>query len=463
MTARTGLRYKGRMQTNFTPEQLRDPAMASSEKILRTCVHCGFCTATCPTYLLLGDELDSPRGRIYLMKEMFEQGKPATPEVVKHIDRCLSCLSCMTTCPSGVHYMHLVDHARAYIERTHRRPWHDRALRSLLAAVLPYPNRFRLAILAAQLGKPFKGVIGLLPRVGNRLRAMLDLAPARLPSRSPFEGPRVFPAQGPRRGRVAILSGCAQPVLNANFNEAAIRLLNRHGIEVVQARGEGCCGALVHHMGREAQAHAFARRNIDAWTAEIEGGLDAIVITASGCGTTIKDYGFMFRDDPAYAAKAKRVSDLAKDVTEYLGAIGLDAPVVETDLVVAYHSACSMQHGQQIREEPKKLLKRAGFAVKDVPEGHICCGSAGTYNLLQPELAGALRARKVANIETVRPDLIATGNIGCMTQIARGTAIPIVHTVELLDWATGGPMPEALESAGLAGRAVAPSSRVAAE
>ena len=451
------------MQTNFTPEQLRDPAMASSEKILRTCVHCGFCTATCPTYLLLGDELDSPRGRIYLMKEMFEQGKPATPEVVKHIDRCLSCLSCMTTCPSGVHYMHLVDHARAYIEETHRRPWHDRAIRSLLAAVLPYPNRFRLAILAAQLGRPFSGLIGLLPRVGNRLRAMLELAPARLPSRSPFEGPRVFPAEGPRRGRVAILSGCAQPVLEPGFNEAAIRLLNRHGVEVVQATGEGCCGALVHHMGREAQAHAFARRNIDAWTAEIERGLDAIVITASGCGTTIKDYGFMFRDDPAYADKAKRVSDLAKDVTEYVAGLGLGPGAIETDLVVAYHSACSMQHGQQIREEPKRLLKRVGFAVKDVPEGHICCGSAGTYNLLQPELAGQLRARKVANIEAVRPDLIATGNIGCMTQIAKGTAIPIVHTVELLDWATGGPMPEALERAGLAARAVAPAARAAAE
>ncbi|HEX2135676.1 MAG TPA: glycolate oxidase subunit GlcF [Microvirga sp.] len=441
------------MQTNFKPEQLKDPAMASSEKILRTCVHCGFCTATCPTYLLLGDELDSPRGRIYLMKDMLEGGKPARPEVVKHIDRCLSCLSCMTTCPSGVHYMHLVDHARSYIEATYVRPWHDRLLRGLLAKALPYPNRFRAAMTAAIAAKPFKGLIGAVPAVGTRLKAMVELAPARVPPRSPLGRPGVFKPEGPRRGRVAILSGCAQPVLKPGFNEAAIRLLNRHGIEVVQARGEGCCGALVHHMGRERESHAFAKRNIDAWTAEIEGeGLDAIVITASGCGTTIKDYGFLFRTDPAYADKAKRVSELAKDITEYVTGLGLMEPVRETDLVVAYHSACSMQHGQQIRAEPKTLLKKAGFIVKDIPEGHICCGSAGTYNLLQPEIAAQLRARKVANIERTKPDLIATGNIGCITQIAKGTAIPLVHTVELLDWATGGPVPEGLDEGRLAGR-----------
>jgi glycolate oxidase iron-sulfur subunit len=450
------------MQTNFTPNQLQNAAMASSEKILRTCVHCGFCTATCPTYLLLGDELDSPRGRIYLIKDMLEGGKPATPEVVKHIDRCLSCLSCMTTCPSGVHYMHLVDHARAYIEATYKRPWHERLLRGLLARVLPYPHRFRTAMAAAVVAKPFKGVIGLLPWVGTRLKAMVDLAPPRIPSRSPFDRPGVFEAQSLRRARVAILSGCAQPVLKPGFNEAAVRLLTRHGVEVVQPKGEGCCGALVHHMGYDKQGHAFAKRNIDAWIAEMEGeGLDAIVITASGCGTTIKDYGFMFRDDPAYATKAKRVSELAKDITEYALSLKLMPPVRETDLVVAYHSACSMQHGQQIRTEPKTLLKQAGFTVKDVPEGHICCGSAGTYNLLQPEIAGQLRARKVANIERTKPDLIATGNIGCMTQIGKGTAIPIVHTVELLDWATGGPMPEVLEEAGFADR-VEPM-RVAAE
>jgi glycolate oxidase iron-sulfur subunit len=450
------------MQTNFTPDQLKDPATASSEKILRTCVHCGFCTATCPTYLLLGDELDSPRGRIYLIKDMLESGKPASPEVVKHIDRCLSCLSCMTTCPSGVHYMHLVDHARAYIEATYKRPWHDRLLRAVLAKVLPYPNRFRFAMSAAILAKPFKGLIGALPLLGNRLQAMIDLAPAKVPARSPFNHPGTFSPEGERRGRVAILSGCAQPVLKPGFNEAAMRLLNRHGIEVVQPKGEGCCGALVHHMGRDAEGHDFAKRNIDAWIAEMDGeGLDAIVITASGCGTTIKDYGFMFREDPDYAEKAARVSAIAKDITEYALSLDLMEPVRETDLVVAYHSACSMQHGQAIRTEPKTLLKQAGFTVKDVPEGHICCGSAGTYNLLQPEIAAQLRARKVANIERTKPDLIATGNIGCMTQIGKGTEIPIVHTVELLDWATGGPMPESLEKAGFESRISRPLTMAA--
>jgi glycolate oxidase iron-sulfur subunit len=450
------------MQTNFTPDQLRDPAMAASEKILRTCVHCGFCTATCPTYLLLGDELDSPRGRIYLIKDMLESGKPASPEVVKHIDRCLSCLSCMTTCPSGVHYMHLVDHARAYIEATYTRPWHDRLLRGLLARILPYPNRFRVAMGAALLAKPFKGLIGGLPVLGNRLQAMIDLAPAHVPARSPFSEPGTYRGAGERRARVAILSGCAQPVLKPGFNEAAIRLLNRHGVEVVLPKGEGCCGALVHHMGREEQGHSFAKRNIDAWIAEMDGeGLDAIIITASGCGTTIKDYGFMFREDPVYAEKAARVSAITKDVTEYVLSLKLMEPVREMDLVVAYHSACSMQHGQAIRTEPKTLLKQAGFTVKDVPEGHICCGSAGTYNLLQPEIASQLRARKVANIERTKPDLIATGNIGCMTQIGKGTDIPIVHTVELLDWATGGPMPETLEKAGFKGRLSQPLTMAA--
>ncbi|WP_293856727.1 glycolate oxidase subunit GlcF [uncultured Alsobacter sp.] len=456
------------MQTHFTPDQLADPAMRSSEKILRTCVHCGFCTATCPTYLLLGDELDSPRGRIYLIKDMLENQRPATPQVVKHIDRCLSCLSCMTTCPSGVHYMHLVDHARSYIEQTYERPLADRLIRRVLAAVLPHPMRFRFALLGALVGKPFRPILRRLPVVGERLAAMLALAPLRLPARSTMEGPASFAPAVPRTGRVAMLSGCAQPVLQPSINEAAIRLLNRLGVEVVLPRGEGCCGALVHHMGRDHDSHAAARRNIDAWTHEIEtAGLDAIVITASGCGTTVKDYGFMFRDDPAYAEKAARVSALAVDVTEYLDRIGLPEPSRRTGQVVAYHSACSMQHGQKITDLPKRLLKQAGFTVRDVPEGHICCGSAGVYNILQPEIAGRLRERKVANIVRTRPEIVATGNIGCMTQIGKGladggSAVRVVHTVELIDWALGGPLPETLHEAGFAeGPALAPP--VAAE
>ncbi len=426
------------MQTTFAPEALADPHTKESEKILRTCVHCGFCTATCPTYLLLGDELDSPRGRIYLIKDMLEGGKPATPEVVKHIDRCLSCLSCMTTCPSGVHYMHLIDHARLHVERTYNRPIADRLLRAVLAAVLPHRGRFRLALGAARLAKPLRPLIAALPGAGARLAAMLDLAPAALP-RNRTVSPIPLPVAG--RRRVTLLTGCAQAVLKPSINEATVRLLARHGVDVVPAEGEGCCGALVHHMGREDEALRFARTNVDAWTRAVErDGLDAVVITASGCGTTIKDYGFMLRHDPAYAAKAARVSALAKDVTELLATLDLK-PARPTGQVVAYHSACSMQHGQKLGDGPKHLLKAAGFAVRDVPEGHICCGSAGTYNILQPELAGRLGARKAANIERVKPQLIATGNIGCITQIGRYTGVPVVHTVELLDWATGGPAP----------------------
>ncbi|GAB4373989.1 MAG: glycolate oxidase subunit GlcF [Kiloniellaceae bacterium] len=427
------------MQTNFTLAQLADPGVAECEKILRSCVHCGFCTATCPTYTLLGDELDSPRGRIYLIKDMLENDRAATPKVAKHIDRCLSCLSCMTTCPSGVHYMHLVDHARAHIEKTYRRPLPDRLLRWLLAFVIPHPTRFRLALLGATFAKP---LAALMP---GRLKGLLAMAPAETRPSSGVDRPQVFKAAGPRRARVALMTGCAQKVLAPEINEATVRLLTRHGVEVVVARGAGCCGALVHHMGKEEPALDSARANVAAWTREIDGeGLDAIIINASGCGTTVKDYGYMLREDAGWKDRAAKVSALTKDITEYMDGLGLKGVTAVSGLTVAYHSACSMQHGQQIRREPKALLTAAGFAVKEVPEGHLCCGSAGTYNLLQPEIANRLKARKVANIESTQPDLIATGNIGCMTQIAGGTGIPVVHTVELLDWATGGPEPRAL-------------------
>ena len=428
------------MQTHFSLAQLADADTRESEKILRTCVHCGFCTATCPTYVLLGDELDSPRGRIYLIKDMLEQGKPASEQVVKHVDRCLSCLSCMTTCPSGVHYMHLVDHGRAWIEKTYRRPWLDRHIRSLLAFVLPRPGLFRLALIGAGLARP------LAPLVPKRLQAILRLAPRHVPSPSSVDKPQVFPAEGLRRKRVALLNGCAQQVLAPGINEATIRLLARHGCEVVVAEGAGCCGALVHHMGKTDASHDAARANIDAWIREIEGaGLDAVIVNTSGCGTTLKDYGFMLREDPAYAAKAATVAALAKDVSEVMAELGLGAVPAPSGLTVAYHAACSLQHGQQIRTEPKALLAAAGFTVKEVPEAHLCCGSAGTYNLLQPEIAEQLKARKLANILSTAPDLIAAGNIGCITQIASGTTVPIVHTVELLDWATGGPLPTGLK------------------
>ncbi|HEV7433919.1 MAG TPA: glycolate oxidase subunit GlcF [Pseudorhizobium sp.] len=431
------------MQTNFTAEQLADPQVAESEKILRRCVHCGFCTATCPTYVTLGNELDSPRGRIYLIKDMLENGRAADAEVVTHIDRCLSCLACVTTCPSGVDYMHLVDHARVHIEKTYRRPLIDRMIRNVLAAVLPYPKRFRTALALAKVSRPLAPLFDRLSPL-KPLAAMLKLAPTGSLRKSNATQPGSRPPETERRGRVAILSGCAQPVLDPGINEATIRLLTRLGVEVVVPQGEGCCGALVHHMGKEDPALDFARSNVDAWTREIEGGgLDAIIITTSGCGTTVKDYGHMLRLDPHYAEKAAHVSALAKDITEYLAT--LDLPRLESHgLAVAYHSACSMQHGQKITMAPKNLLKNAGFVVRDPPEGHLCCGSAGTYNIMQPEISAQLKARKVRNLEATRPDVIATGNIGCMTQIGTGTAIPIVHTVELLDWVYGGPKPSRL-------------------
>ncbi|NKX42133.1 glycolate oxidase subunit GlcF [Rhodobacteraceae bacterium R_SAG2] len=435
------------MQTTFTEEQLQDPGTQRANEILRTCVHCGFCTATCPTYQVLGDELDSPRGRIYLIKDMLENQRTPDAKTVKHIDRCLSCLACMTTCPSGVHYMHLVDHARAYIEKHYDRPWSDRALRWLLARILPYPGRFRLALFGAKLARPFRGLVP-----DARLRAMLDMAPKHIPPVSRNDDPQSFHPIGPRRKRVALMTGCAQKALNTDINDATIRLLRRFGCEVVVAEGAGCCGALTHHMGREDESHATAAKNIRAWCAEMDGqGLDAIVINTSGCGTTVKDYGHMFRNDPL-AEDAARVSSLAMDISELL--MLLDLPEgTDKELTVAYHAACSLQHGQQIKTHPKALLKRAGFKIVEPADPHLCCGSAGTYNLMQPEISAELKARKVKTLEARNPDLIAAGNIGCMMQIGSATGLPIVHTVELLDWATGGPKPRAMEAGNTVSRA----------
>ncbi|WP_050422817.1 glycolate oxidase subunit GlcF [Bradyrhizobium tropiciagri] len=435
------------MKTEFTLAQLADPDIQEADNILRACVHCGFCTATCPTYVLLGDELDSPRGRIYLIKEMLEKDKPPTAEVVKHIDRCLSCLACMTTCPSGVNYMHLVDQARVRIERDYQRPLTERMLRSVLALVLPRPGLFRISMILAGLARPFAALLPT-PSVGasspgllRRIKAMLALAPRGLPQPGPAAG-TVFAANGRRRGRVALLQGCAQQVLAPRINQAAINVLTRHGVEVVLVRDEQCCGALTHHMGQDGDALARARANITVWQREADqNGLDAILVTTSGCGTVVKDYGYLLREDKAFAEPAQRISALTKDITEYLSTLELAPSTQKGDVTVAYHSACSLQHGQKITQLPKELLSKNGFVVKDVPESHLCCGSAGTYNILQPDIASRLRDRKVANIALVKPDMIAAGNIGCMVQIAGGTSVPVVHTIELLDWATGGPRP----------------------
>jgi glycolate oxidase iron-sulfur subunit len=424
------------VQTRFTARQLENRAVAASEPILRKCVHCGFCTATCPTYVLLGDELDSPRGRIYLIKDMLENDRPATAAVAQHIDRCLSCLSCMTTCPSGVHYQHLIDDARVRVEQTYRRPFAERWLRASLAAVLPYPRRVRAALAAATVARPFAR---LLP---SPLRAMLELVPRRRGARQHAASAAAM--AGERRMRVALVEGCVQTVIAPQINAATIRLLTRCGAEVV--RIAGCCGALVHHLGKERRAAALGAALVERLHAELAGaGLDAIVANASGCGTHVKDYGYVFRDDARIAPRAAAVAAKARDVTEVLAELGLPnvAPQAAR-LTVAYHSACSMQHGQKVEQPPRALLTAAGFAVREIAEGHLCCGSAGTYNVLQPELASRLRDRKLAHIARTRADVVATGNVGCITQLAAGSGIPVTHTVELLDWATGGPRPPAL-------------------
>ena len=423
------------MQTRFTARQLETAVVAASEPILRKCVHCGFCTATCPTYVLLGDELDSPRGRIYLIKDMLENDQPATAGVVKHIDRCLSCLSCMTTCPSGVHFQHLIDHARVHVERTYRRPFAERWLRAALAGVLPYPRRVRAALAVAALARPFAA---LLPAP---VRAMLELAPRRRAAQRISES-RAAPEA--RRKRIALLTGCVQTVIAPEINAATIRLLKRSGAEVVAI--DGCCGALVHHLGKERRANALGAALVERLARELEGqGLDAIVANASGCGTHVKDYGYVFRDDAALAARAAAVSAKARDVTELLSELGLPpAQPLTPKPIVAYHSACSMQHGQKIDGPPRELLAAAGLEVREIAEGHLCCGSAGTYNVLQPTIAARLRDRKLAHIARTGADVVATGNVGCITQLAARAGVPVVHTVELLDWATGGPPPPAL-------------------
>lgn len=426
------------MRTEFTEQQLEAPDFQRSNEILRACVHCGFCTATCPTYQVLGDELDSPRGRIYLIKDMLENERVPDEKTVKHIDRCLSCLACMTTCPSGVHYMHLVDHARAYIDENYKRPFTDRALRWALSQILPYPMRFRLALLAAKIGRPFAPLIP-----DARIKAMLKMAPKQIPPVSRNDDPQSFASEAPRKMRVALMTGCAQKALDTDINDATIRVLTRLGCEVVVAEGAGCCGALTHHMGKTDLSHSSAAANIRAWRKEMDGeGLDAIVINTSGCGTTVKDYSHMFRNE-ALAEDAAKVSEIAMDISELL--TKLDIPgLPEQDMTVAYHAACSLQHGQQVKTAPKDVLKKLGFKIVEPADPHLCCGSAGTYNLLQPEISGQLKARKVKTLEAKSPDLIAAGNIGCMMQIGSGTEVPILHTVELVDWATGGPRPAKL-------------------
>jgi len=428
------------MQTNFTKKQLQDSNISSADGILRKCVHCGFCNATCPTYQIVGDELDGPRGRIYLIKDMLENDKPANEKIAKHIDRCLSCYACMTTCPSGVNYMHLVDHARNHIEKTFR-PFFDRFIRNLLSKILPSPTLFRIAGYSARLFYPFRF---LFPK---KIKNMMKYMPNSFPV-SRQENKEIYSPVGKTYARVALLTGCVQRVISPQINDATIDILNRHGVEVIVPKKVDCCGSLNHHLGKEELAHKSFINNINSWFKWYEEkNLDAILVTTSGCGTTLKDYGYIFRDHPdkELRRKAKMVSSLAKDVTEYLGKnIKLNYVKKDKKFTIAYHSACSMQHGQKIHNQPMDLLKKTGNEIVEIPDGHLCCGSAGTYNLLQDEMAAELLKRKVSNIDKVKPDFISTGNIGCMTQISSGTKIPIVHTIEILNWYTGGEKPIAI-------------------
>ncbi len=428
------------MQTSFTDGQLEQPGIRAANDILRACVHCGFCTATCPTYVLTGDERDGPRGRIYLIKDMLENDT-APAAAVTHIDRCLSCLGCMTTCPSGVDYMHLVDHARGHIEEKFRRPLAERLTRRLIAAILPHRGRFRLAMRLGRLARPF---MILLPGKSKAMVALLPTENGGIPARAATG--EDYPASGNQLKRVALLAGCVQQDLAPRINEATISLLTRHGCEVVIPTDAGCCGALAHHMGREDDSLRSIRANVDAWQREIEDkGLDAIVINASGCGTMVKDYGYILRNDPEWAGKAKQISELARDISEFAGTLGLKSPTQPSGLSVAYHSACSLRHGQKIDGGPQALLADAGFDVCEPEGSHLCCGSAGVYNILQPDFANRLGDNKAASLNKLAADLVATGNIGCMMQLAGRSKAPTVHLVELLNWATGGKRPECLK------------------
>jgi len=437
------------MRTEFSAEALQDPAMAAAEAAIRRCVRCGFCTTTCPTYVLSREELDGPRGRIYLMKDMLENERRPTAEVVQHIDRCLSCLSCVTTCPSDVNYRHLVDHARRYINERYQRPWGERLFRRMLLAVLPYRRRFALALALGELVRPLAAGLRHIPGLRLWARMLESVPPVRAAASAPAisSTPSSLSSTQPLRGPVLLAQGCVEGALAPGAQAATRRLLTRLGYEVIVSEREGCCGALAHHMGEHAQTLAALRRNVTAWSGA--GEVAAIISTASGCSSMLKDYGWLLREDAAHAAPAKGVAERVADVCEFLDRVGLSKPsgaAAVSPLRVAYHPPCSLQHGQRLRDLPVRLLREAGFEVQLPQDAHLCCGSAGTYSLLQPDIADALRERKLAALHHTQPDVIVTGNVGCAVHLAAAKGVPVLHTVELLDWAYGGPMPEALAS-----------------
>jgi glycolate oxidase iron-sulfur subunit len=410
------------MQTTLAPEFRNTPTGDLAESILRSCVHCGFCLATCPTYQILGNELDSPRGRIYLMKQVFEGATP-TAKTQLHLDRCLTCRNCETTCPSGVQYGKLLDLGRAVVEDTVGRDVPETVVRGALKNGLLSTTLFNTAL-----------------KLGQAARAFL---PGALKARIPAADPAgIWPP--PRHARkMLVLAGCVQPGLKPNINAAAARVLDRIGISLVTDGNAGCCGALAHHLNDHADALAAMRRNIDAWLPHLDAGVEAIVMTASGCGVMVKDYGWQLRDDSAYADKAARVAAATKDISEILLAERealkpLPASRAPLPKKIAWHAPCTLQHGQKLGGGVEALLAQAGFELTAVAESHLCCGSAGTYSILQPDISGQLKARKLGHLQAGQPDCIATANIGCLTHLQSGSAVPVKHWIELLDDALSG-------------------------
>jgi glycolate oxidase iron-sulfur subunit len=419
------------------------------KQIADSCVHFGFCTAVCPTYVLDGEENDSPRGRIALIKAMLDQGGKPEPSTIMHIDRCLSCLSCATTCAAGVDYRPLIDTAREYIETSGARPWHDSLTRKTLAYIMTSPG---LLCSLLKIGKPFTritarlpGVLGTLVRLSNApgMQALAQRAP------SPESGPASLLT--PIR-KIALLEGCAQSVIGKEINDAARRLFKRLNVQVVESDvSEGCCGALNLHLGYEQKAARQASALIDDWHKKLSRReIDAIVVTTSGCGSVIRHYRELFVDDPIQLERARQVEEVCLDITQLL--MQLPLPAMDNlhgahrGARVAYHDSCSLKHGQKITVEPRNILEKVGFSVKDIAENHLCCGSAGTYNILQPDIAQRLGQRKANNVEATQPDVVAAGNMGCLMQISLYTPTPIAHVVQLVDWALGGPAPRGLES-----------------
>lgn len=425
------------MRTNFSPEDLVRPEMGRAEASLRACVHCGLCNPVCPTQLLTGDELDGPRGRVQLVQNMLEKKAPPGADTVHHLDRCLGCLACKATCPSGVDYAQLIDTARGYIEEHHKRPWRERAYRTLLSFTLSRPGLSGMLMRMARVAKP---LMPLLPR------GIGDLA-ARAPTGrlQPSLRPGVYRAEGKRRMRVALLRGCIQRAAAAEIDESTVRLLTRLGVEVVVVPSSGCCGALSWHMGKRKAARKLGRRNLAAWAKEMDGeGLDGVIANATGCTTMLKDYGHVFEEEDGWSFRGRRVGALVKDATQMIAQLDFSAVSGVARPVVAWHPPCSMQHGLGLGGLGEMLLTKAGFEVRVPKDSHLCCGSAGTYSLLQPELAGQLRVQKAAAINATGAGVVASANFGCLDHLRGALDVPAVHVIELIDWATGGPKPKRL-------------------